>query len=105
MIKKILRDYSGNPDEPLIKELRDGNRIAYTRLLGKYYDLVFLMLSALDDSGDPDHIKQKSSDVLFTIWTDRASLPVDKPLKIHLVDYIYRQFKENLERKSGKDLI
>lgn len=105
MIKKILRDYSGNPDEPLIKELREGNRIAYTRLLGKYYDMVFLMLSALDDSGDQESVKQKSSDVLFTIWTDRASIPIDKPLKTYLVDYIYRQFKENLEIKSEKDLI
>lgn len=98
MIKKIHRDYSGNPDEPLIRDLREGDRIAYTRLLGKYYDMVFLMLSALDDSGDRDYIKQKSSDVLFTIWTDRASIPIDKPLKIHLVDYIYRQYKENLKK-------
>jgi hypothetical protein len=95
MIKKILRDYSGNPDARLIKELREGDRIAYTRLLGKYYDMVFLMLSALDDSGDQVNIKQKASDVLFSIWTDRASIPIDKPLKDHLFEHIYRQYKEN----------
>ena len=95
MIKRIRKDYSGNPDAPLIKELREGDRIAYTRLLGKYYDMVFLMLSALDESGDQEHIKKKSSDVLFSIWTERASIPMDKPLKIHLFDFIYREFKEN----------
>jgi hypothetical protein len=95
MIKKILKDDSGNPDAPLIKELRQGDRIAYTRLLGKYYDMVFLILSALDDSGDKDQVKKKSSEVLFSIWTERASIPIDKPLKDHLFDFIYHQFKEN----------
>ena len=95
MIKKILRDHSDNPDASLIKELREGDRIAYTRLLGKYYDMVFLMLSALDDSGDDGHIKKRASDVLFSIWTNRQNIPFDKPLKNYLFDFIYKEFKEN----------
>jgi hypothetical protein len=49
----------------------------------------------LDDSGDKDQVKKKSSEVLFSIWTERASIPIDKPLKDHLFDFIYHQFKEN----------
>ncbi len=95
MIKKIRTEVSPNTDIALIKNLKEGDRIAYSRLLGKYYDMVFLMLSALDDSGEETQVRAQTSEILFSIWTDRASIPADKPLKDHLVDFIYGQYKEN----------
>jgi len=82
MIKKIRKDGSGNPDAPLIKRLKEGDRIAYTRLLSKYYDMVFLILSALDESGDEERIREKTSGVLFSIWTNRESISEEHSQKI-----------------------
>jgi hypothetical protein len=95
MIKKIRKDVSGNPDASLIKGLKEGDRIAYTRLLSKYYDMVFLILSALDETGDEEQVREKTSGVLFSIWTNRDSIEACNPLKNHLFDFIHKQFKEN----------
>lgn len=98
MIKKIRKDGSGNPDVTLLQGLREGDRIAYTRLLGKYYDMVFLIVSALDDTGSDEHIREKTADILLDIWAKRAVIPLDRPLKGPLFDFIYRRFQENGEK-------
>ena len=95
MIRKILKDDSGNPDASLLKGLKEGDRIAYTRLLGKYYDMVFLIVSALDDSGDEAQTRSKTADILLSVWADRESILLEHPLKNHLFDFIYKRFKEN----------
>lgn len=95
MIKKIRKDFSGNPDMSLIKSLKQGDRIAYTRLLSKYYDMVFLILSALDESGDEEQIREKTSGVLFSIWTDRESIDENQTLKGYLFTFIYKKFQES----------
>lgn len=95
MFKKIRRDKSGNPDVTLLQGLKEGDRTAYSRLLGKYYDMVFLIVSALDDSGSDDQVKATTAEILIEIWDKRAMLPGDRPLKEPLFDMIYKRFKDN----------
>jgi hypothetical protein len=95
MFKKIRRDNSGNPDVTLLQGLKEGDRTAYSRLLGKYYDMVFLIVSALDDSGSDDQVKATTAEILIEIWDKRAMLPGDRPLKEPLFDMIYKRFKDN----------
>ena len=95
MIKKIRKDDSGNPDITLLQGLKEGDRIAYTRLLGKYYDMVFLIVSALDDTGREDEVRRKTADILLNVWETRATIATDRPLKRQLFDFIYKRFTEN----------
>lgn len=95
MFKKIRRDNSGNPDVTLLQGLKEGDRAAYSRLLGKYYDMVFLIVSALDDTGSDDEVKATTAEILIDIWDKRAMLPIDRPLKEPLFELIYNRFKEN----------
>lgn len=95
MFKKIRRDNSGNSDVTLLQGLKEGDRAAYSRLLGKYYDMVFLIVSALDDTGSDDEIKATTAEILIDIWDKRAMLPIDRPLKEPLFELIYKRFKEN----------
>jgi hypothetical protein len=95
MYKKIRKDASGNPDVSLIKGLLDGDQIAYSRLLGKYYDMVFLIVAALEDDHDDEHIRKRSSDILLSLWANRATISPDISIKEQLFDFIYKQFKEN----------
>jgi hypothetical protein len=95
MIKKIRKDDSGNPDINLLQGLKEGDRIAYTRLLGKYYDMVFLIVSALDDTGSDSEVRGKTADILLNIWENRATIPTNKTLKRQLFDLIYKRFNEN----------
>ncbi|TDW96115.1 hypothetical protein [Dinghuibacter silviterrae] len=95
MIKNIRKDGSDNPDVTLLQGLKEGDRTAYGRLLGKYYNMVFLIVSALDDTGKNDEVKRKTGDILLEIWTRRGDMPADKPLREFLFDLIYKRFKEN----------
>ena len=95
MFKKIRRTSSGNPDVTLLQGLKEGDRAAYSRLLGKYYDMVFLIVSALDDTGSDDEIKETTAEILIEIWDKRAMLPGDRPLKEPLFEMIYKRFQAN----------
>jgi DNA-directed RNA polymerase specialized sigma24 family protein len=95
MIKNIRKDGSDNPDVTLIQALQEGDRTAYGRLLGKYYDMVFLIVSALHDTGDKDDIKQKTGDFLHEIWTNRLDIPPHRPLKEFLFTLIYNRYMGN----------
>jgi hypothetical protein len=95
MFKKNRKDILNNPDLPLIMGLKSGDRTAYLHFLQKYYNTVYLILSAVDESGNESQIREKASHILLDIWAKRAQIPLHLSPKQFLFTFIYKQFEKN----------
>ena len=95
MFKKNRKDILDNPDLPLMMSLKSGDRTAYLHFLQKYYNTVYLIVSAVDESGNESQIREKASQILLDIWAKRAQIPLDLTPKQFLFTFIYKQFEKN----------
>lgn len=95
-----MSNLNSNPDTVLINRLREGDKLALTKLYNTYWQLLFI--SAYNIIKDKELCEDIIQDVFMNIWHNRENLEINISLKGYLYACaryrVFNQFKKDKDK-------